>query len=349
MVILGIDAHKRTHTVVAVDEAGRQVGAKTTTMTTTEAHLDLVRWADQFGAERSWAVEDCRHLSRRLEADLLAAGERMVRVPPKLMAHCRDSARTYGKSDPIDALAVARAALREQDLPVAQLDGPAREVRLLVDHREDLVKERTGYINRLRWHLHELDPEWDPSPRSLIRYVVLDAVGERLASCEGIVARIARDLVARVRELTLECNRLEKEITELVTDLAPSLLALAGVGPLTAAKIVGEVADVRRFKSKDAFARHNGTAPLPVWSGNRERHRLSRTGNRQLNCAIHRMAITQKRCHEDAQTYFARRIENGNTKSEALRALKRRLSDVVFRALLADADTASETCLGEAA
>lgn len=141
MITLGIDAHKRTHTVVAVDEAGRQVGVKTTKATTTADHLGMVRWADQFGPQRQWAVEDCRHLSRRLESDMLAAGERLVRVPPKLMSRARDSARTYGKSDPIDALAVARAALREPDLPVAQLDGPARELRLLVDHREDLVAE----------------------------------------------------------------------------------------------------------------------------------------------------------------------------------------------------------------
>jgi transposase len=157
MVIPGIDAHKRTHTVVAIDEAGRRLGERTTMSTTTEAHLELVRWADGFGKERRWAVEDCRHLSRRLEADLLAAGEQIVRVPPKLMAHARDAARTYGKSDPIDALAIARASLREPDLPAARLDGASRELRLLVDHREDLVRERTGHINRLRWHLHELD------------------------------------------------------------------------------------------------------------------------------------------------------------------------------------------------
>lgn len=129
MMTLGIDAHKRSHTVVAVDDLGRQLGVKTTTAATTDAHLEMIRWAEQFGGVRQWAVEDCRHLSRRLEADLLAAGERLVRVPPKLMAHCRDSARSYGKSDPIDALAVARGALREADLPVAQLDGPARELR----------------------------------------------------------------------------------------------------------------------------------------------------------------------------------------------------------------------------
>ncbi len=143
MLVLGIDAHKRTHTVVAVDEAGRKLGQHTTTSATTKDHLELVRWADQFGADRRWAVEDCRHLSRRLERDLLTAGEAIVRVPTKMMAHARDAARTYGKSDPIDALAVARAALREPDLPAARLDDETRQVRLLVDHREDLIAERT--------------------------------------------------------------------------------------------------------------------------------------------------------------------------------------------------------------
>jgi len=162
MVTLGIDAHKRTHTVVAVDDAGRPLGQLTTTATTSADHLAMLCWAERFDGERRWAVEDCRHLSRRLEADLLRAGERIVRVPPKLMAEARDAARTYGKSDPIDALATARAALRYPDLPMAQLDGPSRELRLLVDHREDLVAERTRCINRLRWHLHELDPTWDP-------------------------------------------------------------------------------------------------------------------------------------------------------------------------------------------
>lgn len=348
-VILGIDAHKRTHTVVAIDEAGRQLGTKTTVATTTEAHLELVRWADRFGAERRWAVEDCRHLSRRLEADLLAAGEKIVRVPPKLMAHARDAARTYGKSDPIDALAVARAALREPGLPVAKLDGPSRELRLLVDHREDLVRDRTAHINRLRWHLHELDPSWDPTLRSLIRYKQLEVIGARLEGVEGMVARIARDLVARIRELTVQADALEREILLRVKVLAPRLLAMTGVGGLTAAKLVAEVADVRRFRSKDAFARHNGTAPLPVWSSNRVRHRLSRTGNRQLNAAIHRIAVTQKRCHDGAQAYLERRLANGNTKTEALRALKRKLSDVVFRTLIADAGSAATASFGEAA
>jgi transposase len=349
MIILGIDAHKRTHTVVAIDTVGKQLGAKTTVSTSTEAHLELLRWAERFGPERKWAVEDCRHLSRRLERDFLAAGEAIVRVPPKLMAHCRDSARTYGKSDPIDALAVARAALREPDLPVARLDGPAREVRLLVDHREDLVRQRTNEINRVRWHLHELDPDWDPAERSMARYKTLDAIAERLGGYDGTVARIASELIGSIRALTVRINQLAREIAPLVAALAPTLLARAGVGVLTAAKIVGETADVARFKSKDAYARHNGTAPLPVWSANKHRHRLSRTGNRQLNCAIHRIAITQKRCHQDAIDYFEQRLARGNTKTEALRALKRRISDAVFRDLLADINNSSATCLAEAA
>jgi transposase len=308
-----------------------------------------MRWVARFGHDRQWAVEDCRHLSRRLETDLLAAGERIVRVPPKLMAHARDSARTYGKSDPIDALAVARAALRHPDLPTAQLDGPSRELRLLVDHREDLVAERTRCINRLRWHLHELDPAWDPAPQSLSSFKRIDEVTARLVGIDGVVARVARDLATHIRDLTTRERALEREITERVTRLAPTLLALVGVGALTAAKIVAEVADIRRFRSKDAFARHDGTAPLPVWSGNHQRHRLSRTGNRQLNAAIHRIAITQLRCHDDAKTYLERRRAMGNTYKEAVRALKRRLSDVVYRALLADADTTSHQHLIQAA
>jgi transposase len=348
MVIVGIDAHKRTHTAVAIDEVGRRRGSKTTTSTTSEANLELLRWADGFGPERRFAVEDCRHLSRRLEADLLAAGEVLVRVPPKLMAHARDAARTYGKSDPIDALAVARAALREPDLPLARLDGPSRELRLLVDHREDLVRDRTGQINRLRWHLHELDPAWDPAPRSLDRFVRLDELAERLRGYEGTLAWVASDLVGRIRELSVAIGELERRIVRLVASLAPRLLAMPGVGALTAAKILAEVADVRRFRSKDAFARHNGTAPLPVWSANHIRHRLSRTGNRQMNAALHRIAVTQMRIHEQAQVYIQRRIAMGNTKTEAIRALKRKLSDVVYRTLLAGAN-ASSVVVGEAA
>jgi len=333
MVILGVDSHKRTHTVVAVDANGRKLAEKTVAAISA-GHLELVRWAGRF-PERRFALEDCRHLSRRLSSDLLVAGEAVVRVPPKLMAGARRSSREPGKSDPIDALAVARAALRE-DLPVATLDGPEREVRLLVDHREDLVAERTRAQNRLRWHLHELDPGTEPPARALDRAVVLTALEARLAGQPGTVARIARELVGRIRELTTTINALEREIGRLVADLAPSLLALTGCGPLTAAKLVGETAGIGRFRSAAAFARHNGSAPLPVWSGNTERHRLSRTGNRQLNVALHRIAITQLQREGPGKTYLEHRRALGNTKTEAIRALRRRISDEVFRRMRHD-------------
>lgn len=336
MITIGIDAHKRTHTAVAVDELGRQLGTKTTQATTTEAHLSIIRWADQFGTQRTWAVEDCRHLSRRLERDMLAAGETIVRVPTKLMANARDAARTYGKSDPIDALAVARAALREPDLPTAHLDDDAREIRLLVDHREDLVAERTRHINRVRWHFHEIDPGWEPKARGLTSFKNLDLAEQRLESDAAVIARIALDLIRRIRELTVEINALSAELDERTKTRAPHLRQIHGVAALGAAKLIAEVAGVGRFKSRHAFARHNGTAPLPVWSGNRERHRLSRTGNRQLNAAIHRIALTQARHHPDAIAFLARRAERGDTSKEAVRALKRRLSDIVYRAMLAD-------------
>jgi transposase len=307
MVILGIDAHKRTHTVVVVDQAGRKLGQRTTSTTTTADHLSLLSWAKQFGDERVWAVEDCRHLSRRLERDLLGAGERIVRVPPKMMANTRDSARTYGKSDPIDALAVGRAALREPNLPIACLDGPSRDVRLLVGHREDLVAERTRAINRLRWHLHELDPAWEPALRCLWRPKHLTAVLQRLDGTPGLVARIARALTDRCSELTSQTAEIDRELEPLVAQLVPTLLALRGCGPLTAAKIVGETASITRFRSRHAFARRNGTAPVPVWSGNRERVRLSRIGNRQLNAALHRIALTQAYHHPPAREFLARR------------------------------------------
>lgn len=207
---------------------------------------------------------------------------------------------------------------------------------LLVDHREDLVRERTGQINRLRWHLHELDPAWDPAPRSLTRFVRLDELAERLRALEGILAWVASDLVARIRESTVAIRELERRIVRVVTSLAPRLLAVPGVGALTAAKIVAEVADVRRFRSKDAFARHNGTAPLPAWSANHVRHRLSRTGNRQLNTALHRIAVTQLRIHEDAQGLPPAedrdgKHEDGGDQSTQAQALRRRLPDTARR------------------
>jgi transposase len=333
MVVLGADLHKRSHTVVVIDATGRKL-AERTVSATDAGHLELRRWAAQW-PERTWGLEDCRHLSRRLDAELVRTGEAVVRVPPKLMAGARQSNREPGKSDPIDALAVARAVLREPNLPTATLDGPDRQIRLLVDHREDLVGERTRHEQRLRWYLVELAID-EPAPRSLGRAVVQVALASALDGRTEAVARFARDLLARIRELSTAIRALEREIESLVVTLAPNLLALPGCGALTAAKIIGEAAGISRFRSKEAFARHNGSAPMPVWSGNTVRHRLNRGGNRQLNAALHRIAITQIRLAGPGRAYLDHRLSQGDSRTEAIRALRRRISDEVFRRLRTD-------------
>lgn len=334
MVTLGVDCHKRSHTVVAADEAGRKLGGRTVAATP-EGHLEVLCWAERW-SERRWALEDCRHVSRRLEQDLLRAGEDVVRVSPKLMAGVRRSAREPGKSDPIDALAVARAALREPNLPVAHLDGPSRELRLLVDHRDDLVAERTRAINRLRWHLHELGPGFGIPARKLTRPSTWKRVAELLGQKQGLVAELALEQLEQIQALTETARRYEHRIAAITTRLTPTLLELQGCGILTAAKLVAETADVTRFRSRGSYACNNGSAPIPVSSGNRDRVRLSRGGNRQLNAALHRIAITQARLNGPGRAYLEKQMAAKHTKTEALRALRRRLSDEVYRRLWQD-------------
>jgi transposase len=185
--------------------------------------------------------------------------------------------------------------------------------------------------------VHELDPEAESRLGSLNHLRSLERLAAALAPLDGLVARLARELTARCRELTLEIAELGREIAARVSRLAPSLLAICGCGPLTAAKILGETAGIERFRSADAYARHNGTAPLPVSSASPGQHRLSRTGNRQLNAALHRMAVTQGQWHPQAKAMIARRTATGDSSREARRVLKRRLSDVVYRALMTDA------------
>jgi transposase len=350
MVVVGADVHKRTHTFVAVDAVGRKLGEKVVEATTV-GHRQAVRWArTQFGVELVWAIEDCRHLSARLERDLLSADQKVVRVPPKLMAQTRASARTRGKSDPIDALAVARAYLREPDLPVASHDEVSRELKLLVDRREDLVGQRTSTINRLLWRVHELDPCQAPKPASLDLTKHRRLLGDWLATQPGLVAELAREELADIARLTEAINALAKRISERVRAIAPALLAMPGCGELTAAKIIGETAGITRFKSEAAFARHSGVAPIPVWSGNTAgRVRLTRTGNRQLNAALHRIAVTQIRLDGLGQSYYRSRLAAGDSSTEALRCLKRRLARVVFHHLHTDHDTRTKPCQPAAA
>jgi transposase len=350
MVVVGADVHKHSHAFVAVDEAGRKLGEKTVTAITA-GHAEAVMWArERFGTDVVWAIEDCRHLSARLERDLMGFGQSVVRVPPKLMAQTRASARTRGKSDPIDALAVARGFLREPDLPVASHDEVSRELKLLVDRREVLVAQRTATINRLLWRVHELDPGHAPKARSLDLAKHRRILSDWLVTVSGLVAELARDELAEITRLTEIINALAKRIAERVRPVAPVLLSLPGCAELTAATLVGETAGVTRFKSEAAFARHAGVAPIPVWSGNTAgRVRMSRSGNRQLNTALHRIAVTQIRLDGPGRAYYQKRLNAGASKPEALRSLKRRLARVVHHHLHDDHQNRLQPCQPAAA
>jgi transposase len=335
MIVVGIDPHMKTHTAVALDATtGRPLGEKTVSCHE-RGRGSLLVWARSLSAARFFAIEDCRHVSGRLERFLLSHGERVVRVPPKMMAGARSSARTYGKSDPIDAACVARAALREPNLPEAGLAGPELDVRQLVDYRDDLVQERGRNQKRLRWNVHDLDIEFELPPRVLNRYVWLDRLEAALRSLPLTTrSRIAIEQTRRCRELTVQINSLERELEDLTTDLIPELLDLPGCSAVGAAHLVGETAGASRFSGDASFAMHNGTSPLPVSSGKSQRHRLNRCGNRRLNSAIHMVAITQVRMHPPAIAFMARKKAEGKSNREALRCLKRHISRTVFKTML---------------
>jgi transposase len=338
MVVIGIDPHKHTHTAVAVDQVGRRVG-QVTVAADEAGMLRLWAWADRFGADRRWAVEDGRALAGRLVRALIGMGAVVVWVPPKLMAQCRASARSRGKSDPIDALAIARAALREPDLPTARLDQVALELRLLIDRREGLVAARTRAINQLRWHLHDLAPELDARMKVLTGRRRQRVLTEAITGLPGSVRRdIALDVLADITRLTEQIHQLERRITALVTPIAPTLMAIVGINVLGAAKLIGEVADITRFRSPAAFAMHTGTAPIPVWSSNKPQYRLNRGGNRQLNTCIHRIALIQLIHYPPARAFRDGWAANHPhaTKKAAIRALKRHLADVIYQALHTD-------------
>jgi transposase len=336
MIVIGADTHKQTHTCAAIDTATGQLQGELTASARTAGFERLLAWGRALDSERVWAIEDCRQVSGSFERYLVEHGERVVRVAPKLMGESRKGERTRGKSDPIDALAVARAALKEgpETLPAAHLDEQAMEIKLLAEHREDLVAERTRIQNRLRWHLHDLWPELTIALRGLDRFKWLDRLAERLRRAEQTPrVRVCRDQVRRLREMTRQINELEREVAGLVAEKNPALTELPGCAALTAAKLIAQTAGVERFDSEAKLARLAGVAPIPASSGSRDRHRLDRGGNRQLNCALHRIALTQARCHEPARIYLARKQAEGKTRKEALRCLKRRLVRPVLHAL----------------
>ena len=338
MIVIGADTHKRSHALAAADGAIGAVMGERTIGADEVGHLDALRWARALDSERVWAIEDCRHVSRRFEQALIAAGERVIRVPPHLMGVSRRGERQPGKSDRIDALAVARAVLREgvERFPVAFLDEQAMQIRLIADHRDDLVAERTRAQNRLRWHLVELCPELEASlpKRSLDRPSQLDRVARALRRMPATArVRVARELITRIRALTRQVNALEGELRALVRAQHPRLLAETGCGALTAATLLGRTAGAQRFATDAHFARQTGTAPIPASSGNHNRHRLHRGGDRQLNRALHMIAITRARHDPATRAYLDRKIAEGKTRKQALRCLNRHLARRFHRLL----------------
>lgn len=334
MIVIGVDPHKDTHTAAAVDEATGRMLEHLTVRARRAGYQQLWDWSRALDPDRIWAIEDVRNLSGGLERFLLIAGERVVRVPPKLMSKVRKSAREYGKSDPIDATAIARAALREPDLPPAAFTGPAHDIALLSNHRDALVADSTRIMRRLRWLLHDLDPTLEPPTRTLSQRPVIDRLARRLRQLpQTAQVRVARDQLRLLRTIAGRVNELERELGVLVRRHAKPLLAIPGCGVLTAARIVGDVDDIQRFASDAKLATYAGVAPLDASSGRQQRHRLNRTGNRRLNRALHIIAVTQARTYKPARDYLARRLREGKTAREALRALKRLLIRLIYRTL----------------
>jgi len=336
VIVVGVDPHKRTHTAVAIERASGEPRAELTVAARAAGHEELLLWARQQSQVRLFALEDCRHVSGALERFLIGRGERVVRVAPKLMGQSRRGSRSYGKSDSIDALAVARAALSEPRLPEARLAGAELEVKLLLSHREDLVGEANRTSNRLRWHLHDLDPEIALARGRLDRTAWMERLSRRLQRGEQTVrVRICRQQLRRLKALAREIKGAEAELDALIRTQAPELLELPGCGTLCAAKLVAEVAGVERFPDDAKLAMLAGVAPLDASSGRQQRHRLNRKGNRQLNLALHRIAVTQARFHQPARVFLERKRAEGKGRREALRCLKRHLVRVVWRTLRA--------------
>jgi transposase len=334
-VTIGVDPHKTSHTAAALDEHGQLLDQQRVPATL-EGYQLLRQWAGRWPG-RCWAVEGAHGVGRALAQRLVADGERVVDVPAKLATRVRVLSSGHGrKSDPDDAVAVAVAARSAPWLRQVGAEDQAVVLHLLTNRREDLVAMRTQTINRLHRLLVDLIPGGAGRNLTANRAAAL----LRRASVTGVPAvtrhQLAAELVTDVRDLDQRIAAVEKRIKAAVAQSRTCLVELFGVGPVLAARFLGEVGDVRRFPTKHHFAAHTGTAPLEASSGQVVRHRLSRAGDRRLNHALYMVAMVQVRHPTAGQAYYRRKRAEGKSPKEALRCLKRRLSDAVYRCLLAD-------------
>jgi transposase len=349
MIVIGADTHKSTHALAAVDAGTGQVHAEREIAADDAGHRQALAWAHALDSEIVWALEDCRHVSHHLERALVTAGERVIRVAPQRMGASRRGEREAGKSDQIDARAIAHAVLKDgvEQFPEAFLDEAAMEIRLLCDHREDHVHEMNRLTNRLRWNLVILDPALEASipPRKMDFAGQLDKVARRLRSMEPSArVRIAKEQVRRIRELSRESRDLKRELHALVAAHRPQLLAELGCSTITAAILIGQTAGAQRFPTDAHFARMAGVAPIPVSSGRRDRYRLHRGGNRRINRALHVIAVTRGRWDPATRAYLQRKEAEGKNRMEALRCLKRLLARHFHTLLLQPPSSPSPEC-----
>jgi len=340
-VMIGVDPHKASHTAVAISAAEEPLGELRVRACAVQAER-LLEWAAAW-PQRTWAVEGAGGLGHLLDWQLLSAGERVLDVPPKLGARVRLlAAGDVNKNDPNDARSVAVAALRSPGVREVRPDDHAAVLKIWSKRYRDLGRSRTQVVCRLHAVLCELVPGGiskaitaGQAAQVLGSVTPPDAVAA--ARCELAAAFIEdlRGIDARIRET-------RNKLTAAVQAAGTSLTGLFGVGPVVAAVVIGDVRDVSRFAGRDNFAAYDGTAPIEVSSGQRKVHRLSRRGNRRLNHAIHMVAITQVRHrHSEGRAYYDKKLAEGKTPKEALRALKRQISNAIFACLQADARRAA--------
>ena len=329
MAVIGIDSHKDVLAGCLIDEACRPLEHRSIA-NTPAGHGELAGWAQGARVERV-AIEGSGNYGRPAALALLAAGVEVVEVPPQMTAQARRRQRSNTKTDRVDALLIARIGARDDDLPPARGDGPLDELRCLVGYRRELVQSRTGHVNRLHGDLEKIRCGYHRTISAITSDKALTRVMRLLSGDTGARANVARGRVRRIRQLNRQIADLTSQIGALVAASGTTLTEIHGIGALTAADILAEVGDPRRFATKAKFAMANGTAPLEASSGRIVRHRLNRGGNRQLNRAIHTAAITQiGRKDSEGRQLYEHHLNRGKTKREAIRALKRRISDRVW-------------------
>ena len=335
-VVIGMDPHKRSATIEVRDEAEQPVLAGRFG-TDSEGYRLLLAAGRQF-PDRVWAVEGCAGVGRHLAQRLVADGEPVVDVPAKLSARARVFSTGQGrKTDATDAHSVAVVALRTRSLRQVRPDDWTVALRLLADRRDELGAARTVTINRLHRLLVELVPGGAKKALTARQARALLAAVPAGDVVRETRRQLAAELVDELEVIDARIKTAKKQLAVLVAETGSGLMQLNGIGASGAARLLGDIGDVSRFPTKAHFASWNGTAPLDASSGEQTRHRLSRAGNRRINRALHIMAIVQLRHPTtDGRRYYDRRVAEGKTPMEAMRALKRRLSDVVYRQLVQD-------------